>query len=77
MRREQVIEIRTLLERAASKLQLSLLVDHGGLDSEIRRARIQKPGLALSGFARHVRGDRLQVLGLTEIDFLFSHFLSQ
>src|SRR5690606_6664932 len=38
----------------------------------ISRPRIQKPGLALAGFVRHVYGDRAQVLGLTEIDYLMS-----
>jgi len=28
--------------------------------------RIQKPGLALSGFVKHVYPDRIQVLGLTD-----------
>jgi HPr kinase/phosphorylase len=49
-----------------------LLSHWGGLQRAIVRPRIQKPGLALSGFVKHVYPDRLQVLGLTEIDYILS-----
>lgn len=73
MRRESAVEVRALLDPALqSALQLEVLSDWGGLDNRISRPRIQKPGLALSGFVKHVYGDRLQVFGLTEIDYLMS-----
>lgn len=72
MRREASVEVGHLLEVAGKKLQLTLLSDWGGLDRKITRPRIQKPGLALAGFVKHVFPDRLQVLGLTEIDYLLS-----
>ncbi len=49
-----------------------MLSDWGELDRKITSMRIQKPGLALSGFVKHVFPDRIQVLGLTEIDYLLS-----
>ncbi|MCX4245455.1 HPr(Ser) kinase/phosphatase [Paraliomyxa miuraensis] len=73
MRRELSVDVGKLLEDSeAAGLQLTLLSNWGGLDRSILRPRIQKPGLALSGFVKHVYADRLQVLGLTEIDYLLS-----
>lgn len=72
MRRELSIEVGALLGPNTSSLQLSRLSNWGGLDRKITRPRIQKPGLALSGFVKHVYSDRVQVLGLTEIDYLLS-----
>ena len=51
-------------------LALELVAGRAGLDRRIANQRIQKPGLALTGFVAHVHPDRMQVLGLTEIDYL-------
>ncbi|MEM9458763.1 MAG: HPr(Ser) kinase/phosphatase [Myxococcota bacterium] len=73
MRRELSVDVGTLLEDGeAAGLHLTRHSDWGGLDRIVTRPRIQKPGLALSGFVKHVYADRLQVLGLTEIDYLLS-----
>ena len=73
MRRELSVDVAKLLAANESAgLGLSVLSDWGGLERTLTRPRIQKPGLALSGFVKHVYADRLQVLGLTEIDFLLS-----
>lgn len=72
MRRETSVEVSQLLVEEATGLQLTLASDWGGLDRRINRPRIQKPGLALSGFVKHVYGDRPQVIGLTEIDYMMS-----
>lgn len=72
MRRDASIEVGKFLDAAAEPLQLTLLSDWGELDRKIGSMRIQKPGLALSGFVKHVFPDRIQVLGLTEIDYLLS-----
>lgn len=73
MRREVSVEVRQLLvEGSQGGLQLRVLSSWGGLERKIARPRIQKPGLALAGFTKHVYPDRLQVLGLTEIDYLLS-----
>ncbi|MCA9717941.1 MAG: HPr(Ser) kinase/phosphatase [Myxococcales bacterium] len=72
MRREASVEVGQLLDQSAKQLQLELLSDWGELDRKIARPRIQKPGLALCGFVKHVFPDRLQVMGLTEIDYLQS-----
>lgn len=73
VRKDSSIELGVLLEEAnATALQLTLLSTWGGLERRVLRPRIQKPGLALSGFVKHVYSDRIQVLGLTEIDYLLS-----
>ncbi len=72
MPREAAVEVSRLLAEDSASLQLERLSDWGGLDHLLSRPRIQKPGLALSGFVKHIYGDRLQVLGLTEIDYLLS-----
>lgn len=53
-------------------LALELVAGRVGLERRIANQRIQKPGLALVGFTAHVHPERLQVLGLTEIDFINS-----
>ncbi len=73
MRKEQSVDVATLLrDSKRAGLCLTELSDWGGLERVISRPRIQKPGLSLSGFVKHVYADRLQVLGLTEIDYLLS-----
>jgi len=73
MRREQSVEIAKILaESEGANLELSLLSNWGGLERRTLRPRIQKPGLAFAGFTKHVYPDRVQVIGLTEIDFLLS-----
>ena len=64
------IKIEQLVRDDDFDLRLELLAGEGGLDREIVSSRIQKPGLALSGFTEHIHKDRLQVFGNTEISFL-------
>jgi HPr kinase/phosphorylase len=73
MRREVWVEVGQLLaEGQQGPLQLGVLSNWGGMERRIARPRIQKPGLALAGFTKHVYPERVQVLGLTEIDYLLS-----
>ncbi len=62
--------VRNLLERRSESLALVLLAGAAGLDRALTSPRIQKPGLALTGFVRSVRPGRVQVLGKSEITFL-------
>lgn len=71
MRKENAVELSQLLDDdEMSPLGLRPLSNWGGLNRRTTRPRIQKPGLALSGFTKHVYPDRVQVLGLSEIDFI-------
>ncbi len=64
------IKIEQLLKDRDFDLRLELLAGESGLDRRVVSSRIQKPGLALSGFTEHIHKDRLQVFGNTEISYL-------
>src|SRR5713226_1121118 len=64
------IKIELLVKDSDFDLRLELLAGENGLDRRIVSSRIQKPGLALSGFTEHIHKDRLQVFGNTEISYL-------
>lgn len=60
-----------LLERA--ELGLSAVAGLGGLERAIAVPRIQKPGLALTGWPEQLHPNRVLVLGGTELDYLTDH----
>src|SRR5467141_1329685 len=64
------IKIEQLLKDRDFDLRLELLAGENGLDRRVVSSRIQKPGLALSGFTEHIHKDRWQVFGNTEISYL-------
>jgi len=66
------IRVDSLLEARDAGLALELVGGKGGLGRRISGPRIQKPGLALTGYTAYVHAERLQVLGLTEISYLRS-----
>lgn len=66
------IRVDTLLEAREAALALELVGGRGGLSRRITGPRIQKPGLALTGYTSYVHPERLQVLGLTEISYVRS-----
>src|SRR5713101_2900504 len=64
------IKIARLLESSDYDLDLVLVTGKEGLDRKISSSRIQKPGLALTGFTEHLHPERVQVFGNTEITYL-------
>lgn len=64
------IKISRLLEDSDYDLRLELIAGRNGLERKISSSRIQKPGLALTGFTEHLHAERVQVFGNTEISFL-------
>ena len=66
------LSVRELLTDDGRHLELELIAGGAGLDREISFHRIQKPGLAMTGYVEFVRGGRVQVLGESEIRFLES-----
>ncbi|HYV45143.1 MAG TPA: HPr(Ser) kinase/phosphatase [Myxococcaceae bacterium] len=64
------IKISRLLEDSDYDLQLALVAGKNGLNRIISSSRIQKPGLALTGFTEHLHPERVQVFGNTEISYL-------
>ena len=68
--RVDAITVGQLVKDQDFDLRLELLAGEAGLDHRIQSSRIQKPGLALSGFTEHIHKDRIQVFGNTEISYL-------
>lgn len=66
------IKISRLLEENDYDLQLTLIAGREGLNRIISSPRIQKPGLALTGFTEHLHPERVQVFGNTEISYLMT-----
>jgi len=64
------ITIQELLGEKEAGLDLELLAGERGLDKRINVPRIQKPGLALTGYTTNLHPDRIQVLGSTELSYL-------
>ena len=65
------VAVHSLLD-AESGLALTAIGGKAGLFRKIGGSRIQKQGLALTGYVQHVHPERMQVLGLTEISFFKS-----
>jgi HPr kinase/phosphorylase len=66
------LTVGQFLERSGESLQLEDLGNGRGLDREIPGADLSSPGLALAGYVERFVGERLQVLGETEITYLAS-----
>ncbi len=65
-------KIRDLLARKAEPLQLEALTGDVGLDHEIPSAEASSPGLVLAGYTARFVGNRIHVLGETEVTYLAS-----
>jgi HPr kinase/phosphorylase len=62
--------IEHLLNDGEYGLDLTLIAGGKALGNRIETSRIQKPGLALTGYTEHLHPDRIQILGNTEISYL-------
>jgi HPr kinase/phosphorylase len=62
--------VRELLQRGGEELGLKLIAGRGGLDREIHLSRVQRPGLALTGFTEYLRYGRVQIIGSSEMGYL-------
>ena len=71
------IKVEQLIKDTQFDLRLELLAGESGLDRRVVSSRIQKPGLALTGFTEHIHKDRLQVFGNTELSYLATLPLSE
>jgi HPr kinase/phosphorylase len=65
------ITVGELLER--TELEVSAVAGQTGLDRIVTVPRIQKPGLALTGWHEQLHPHRVVVLGGTEVDYLRDH----
>jgi len=66
-----VLTVGELIERA--ELAVTAVAGHAGLSRTVNVPRIQKPGLALTGWPEQLHPGRVLVLGGTEIDYLRDH----
>ena len=62
--------VRQLLHDGGSVLRLHLAAGRAGLDRQIQLARVQRPGLALTGFTEYLRYGRVQIVGGSEVSYL-------
>ncbi len=65
------ITVGELLERA--ELSVTAVAGQRGLSRTVTVPRIQKPGLALTGWPEQLHANRVLVLGGTEIEYLADH----
>jgi HPr kinase/phosphorylase len=64
------VAVAEMLEDGASDLQLELLTGQLGLDHRVHMSRVQRPGLALTGYTDYIRYGRVQIVGSSEIGYL-------
>jgi HPr kinase/phosphorylase len=64
------IHVSELLSEKATQLNLQVIAGKDGLSKKINFPKIQKPGLALTGFTEYVRPGRVQIIGESELAFL-------
>jgi HPr kinase/phosphorylase len=64
------VEVGDLLAQDAAGLALTLVAGRAGLDQRVHLSRVQRPGLALTGFTEYIRYGRVQIMGGSEISYL-------
>jgi HPr kinase/phosphorylase len=64
------VAVRELLSSDGAALDLTLAAGAHGLDHEIQLSRVQRPGLALTGYIDYIRFGRVQIVGSSEIGYL-------
>ena len=63
------ISVTTLIKQLP-ELKLSVVAGRAGFDSEINSDRIQKSGLAMTGYTQYIAPGMVQVLGNSELSYL-------
>jgi HPr kinase/phosphorylase len=64
------VAVSELLHEAAESLRLDLAAGRHGLENRIHLARVQRPGLALTGYTDYIRYGRVQIVGSSEVGYL-------
>ena len=64
------VPVRDLLAPEAAALALRLAAGKAGLGRAIVLSRVQRPGLALTGYTDYIRYGRVQIMGGSEIGYL-------
>jgi HPr kinase/phosphorylase len=69
---EGCLVVRDLLDGELSRLDFEVVSGSGHLGNKICNPRVQKPGLAFAGFYQYIRPWRVQIVGQSETDFLYT-----
>ncbi len=64
------VGVGELLGPEAEALSLRLAAGRAGLGHTIHLSRVQRPGLALTGYTDYIRYGRVQIMGASEIGYL-------
>jgi HPr kinase/phosphorylase len=64
------VAVAELLDAAAQPLKLDLAAGRAGLEHRVHLARVQRPGLALTGYVDYIRYGRVQIVGSSEVGYL-------
>jgi len=64
------VAVSELLESGADALKLDLAAGRAGLENRVHLPRVQRPGLALTGYTDYIRYGRVQILGSSEAGYL-------
>jgi HPr kinase/phosphorylase len=64
------VAVAELLGEAAAALELELAAGRAGVGNRIHLARVQRPGLALTGYTEYIRYGRVQIVGSSEDGYL-------
>ena len=62
--------VRDLLRKEAVPRRLRLRAGKAGLGHAILLSRVQRPGLALTGYTEYIRYGRVQIMGGSEVSYL-------
>jgi HPr kinase/phosphorylase len=64
------VAVAELVDAAAQALKLDLAAGRRGLDHRVHLPRVQRPGLALTGYTDYIRYGRVQIVGSSEVGYL-------
>jgi HPr kinase/phosphorylase len=64
------LTVREMLERLSSRLKLECLTGDPDPERKITSQDVNRPGLAMTGYVEDFPGDRVQILGQTEMKYL-------
>ena len=64
------LTVSEFIEKTKENLKIQLVAGERGLDRTVAIPDINRPGLALTGYLDFFAFDRVQVIGLTEINYM-------
>jgi len=64
------LSVGEFIERTKENLKIQVMAGNKGLDRTVAISDINRPGLALTGYLDFFAFDRVQVMGLTEVNYM-------